>query len=160
MKQRFRRNKIVGLLTKSGWTEEVQEVKKWIRHHFESSFKNILTFIDQTLMEWSSICFLWKRVSLWKFLLRRRRWRLWFGKVLMEKSPVQTDSTWTSTRLARTFLKVISWILFGFSLVALNFLGLSRLFFSLLFWNLRILDPWRSTYPYVWSQVYTGSLLN
>ncbi|CAL5202623.1 unnamed protein product [Lathyrus oleraceus] len=38
MKQLFRKNKMVGLLTEFVWTGEVQEVKKGIRHHFESSF--------------------------------------------------------------------------------------------------------------------------
>lgn len=39
MKQGFRRNKVVGLMTEVGWTENVQEVKKGIRDHFAASFK-------------------------------------------------------------------------------------------------------------------------
>ncbi|XP_050877959.1 uncharacterized protein LOC127081787 [Lathyrus oleraceus] len=39
MKQSFRRNEVVGLMTQEGWTENAQEVNDGIRNHFEASFK-------------------------------------------------------------------------------------------------------------------------
>lgn len=39
MKQKYRRNKVVGLNSASGWIEQMGEVRNTIKYHFESLFQ-------------------------------------------------------------------------------------------------------------------------